>query len=495
MSLKVYNTLSRQKEEFIPLNAPEVGMYVCGITPYDETHLGHARAYVSFDIIRRYLEYSGFKVVHIQNITDIDDKIIKKGNEEKKTIGEISDRYNASFFEAMDRLKVKRAAKYPKATEYVQEMMDLISRLLQKGVAYESGGDVYFDITKVKDYGALSGRDIEGMQAGARVEINEKKKGPLDFVLWKAAKEGEPSWDSPFGKGRPGWHTECVAMSQQLLGRPFDIHGGGADLIFPHHENELAQASYLSDKPFVKYWLHNGFITINKEKMSKSLGNYFTIAEVLKQYDPMTVRYFLLRTHYRGPINFSCADLDEAKAALEGIKNAYQDTLFMLKNTKNDKSEVKFDAKYFKEKFIQAMDDDFNTSAALAAVFELVRFFNEHKFKLSGEDITNIKHLMEEFNSVLQLGLKESRIEVKEDINALADQRIKARNDKDFALADKLRVEIESKGYIIEDTPFGSFVKKKEAALRQAQGKAEEKTEEKKGKTVSDPFHFNKKSK
>ncbi|MCX5749081.1 MAG: cysteine--tRNA ligase [Candidatus Saganbacteria bacterium] len=483
MSLVIYNTLSRRKEEFIPLNPPNVLMYVCGITPYDETHLGHARAYVAFDVIRRYLEYSGYKVDHVQNITDIDDKIIKKANEQNKSIKEVSEHYTASFFEVMDALKVKRAARYPKATEYIGEMIELISELVAKGVAYKAGGDVFFDINKARDYGRLSGRDIEGMKAGARVDINSDKKGPLDFVLWKAAKEGEPSWDSPFGKGRPGWHTECVVMSKKLLGQPFDIHGGGADLIFPHHENELAQASCLSDRPFVKYWLHNGFITINKEKMSKSLGNFFTVSEVLKKYDPMVIRYFLLRTHYRGPINFSYDDLDEAKAALNGIKNAYQDTIFMLKNTKNDRSEEKFDLKYFKEKFIEAMDDDCNTSAALAVIFEMIKFFHEHKFKLAGEDITNVKYLLEEFNSVLQLGLKENKIEIKEDISALVERRVEARKKNDFVLADKLRVEIEGKGYIIEDTPFGSFVKKKEAA----------KPEEKEIKQKADPFGFGKK--
>lgn len=462
MSLFVYNTLSGQKEEFIPISAPNVGMYVCGITPYDETHLGHGRAYVAFDVIRRYLEYSGYKVKYIQNITDIDDKIINKANEQKKSIKEISEQYTNSFFEVMDKLKVKRALEYPKATENIGEMIKLISELIEKGYAYAADGDVYFEINKFKEYGKLSGRDIEKMSAGARVEINDKKKNSLDFVLWKAAKDGEPFWDSPFGKGRPGWHSECVVMSRKFLGRPFDIHGGGADLIFPHHENEIAQAECDGSK-FVKYWLHNGFITINKEKMSKSLGNFFTIKDILQKFDPMTVRYFLLRVHYRGPINFSYEDLEDAKNALNGIKNAYEDVLFMLKSIKNDTSTVKLDIKYFKDKFIDAMDDDFNTSAAIAALFELIKFYHENKYKLSNEDINNIKNLMEEFNNVLQIGIREKKEEVRVDINELVEKRKEARKNKDFALSDKLRAEIEEKGYIIDDTPFGTFVKKKDA--------------------------------
>lgn len=461
MTLQVYNTLTRKKEPFEPLNPPHVGMYVCGITPYDETHLGHARAYVIFDLIRRYLEYSGYKVTFIQNITDIDDKIISKANEKKKTIKEISEFYANSYFEVMDKLKVKRAANYPLATEHIKEMIEIISSLVSRDYAYAVHGDVYFSIEKFKEYGKLSGRDIEGMVAGARVDINDKKKSPLDFVLWKASKEGEPSWDSPWGAGRPGWHTECVVMSKKYLGESFDIHGGGADLIFPHHENELSQAEANSDLPFAKFWIHNGFVTINKEKMSKSLGNFFTVSDILKKYDPFVVRYFLIRAHYRSPLNFSYSDLDEAKSSLENLKHSYEDILFMLRSSKTDKSNVKLDIKYFKEKFLSAMDDDFNTSQAIAVMFELTKFYHENKYHLSGEDINNIKNLMEEFNNVLEIGIKEKKIIIKDNINELIEKRKKARADKDFAIADKLRVEIEERGYIIEDTPFGSFVKKK----------------------------------
>jgi len=483
MPLQIYNSLTKDKETFEPLNPPAVTMYVCGITPYDETHLGHGRAYVAFDIIRRYLEYSGYRVKYIQNITDIDDKIIKKANEQGISIAEITKKYTDSFFEVMDKLKIKRATEYPKATEHIKEMISLISDLEKNGAAYSADGDVYFEIDKFSSYGKLSKRDIEGMLSGARVEVNEKKKSPLDFVLWKAAKEGEPFWESPWGKGRPGWHTECVVMSKKYLGQPFDIHGGGADLIFPHHENEIAQAECCGGKPFVKYWMHNGFITINKEKMSKSLGNFFTVSEILKKYDPMVVRYFLLRTHYRGPINFSFDDLDEAKAALDNIKNAYDDMQFMLKSSKNDKTETDIDLKGFKDRFIEAMDDDFNTSAALAVIFDLIKRYHEAKFKLTGEQTSNTKLLLEEFNTILQLGLKESKVEIKTDAHELLEKRNEARRNKDFALADKYRAEIEAMGYTIDDTPFGSFVKKKDE-------KADKKEPVKK---VADPFGFGKK--
>ncbi|MFA5105081.1 MAG: cysteine--tRNA ligase [Candidatus Margulisiibacteriota bacterium] len=463
MALQVYNTISREKEVFEPRDPHDVSMYVCGITPYDETHLGHGRAYVAFDIIRRYLEYSGYKVKYVQNITDIDDKIIKKAADLEKTTDEIAEIYSKSFFDVMDKLKVKKASYYPKATEHIKEMVDFISGLEKNGFAYVSGGDVYFDISKYKDYGRLSKRDIDGMLSGARVEVNDKKKNPLDFVLWKAAKEGEPSWESPWGTGRPGWHTECVVMSKKHLGIPIDIHGGGADLMFPHHENEIAQAQCCGPKPFVKYWMHNGFITINKEKMSKSLGNFFTVDEIFKKYDPMVVRYFLLRTHYRSPVNFSFDDLDEARAALDGIKNAYDDMQFMLKSSKNDKTEADIDLKYYKEKFIEAMDDDFNTSSALAVIFDLIKNYHEHKFKLTGEQTSNAKNLLEEFNVVLQLGLKESKVEIKQDAHKLLEKRNEARRTKDFSLADKYRADIEAMGYTIDDTPFGSFVKKKVA--------------------------------
>ncbi len=480
MALQIFNTAFRQKELFEPLVPKEVSMYVCGITPYDETHLGHGRAYVAFDVIRRYLEYSGYTVRYMQNITDIDDKIIKKASDSSTSIEVIAEKYTNSFFDVMDKLKVKKASGYPKATEHIKEMVEFTRSLEDKGFAYAAGGDVYFDISKFGAYGQLSKRDIEGMLSGARVEVNDKKKNPLDFVLWKAAKEGEPSWESPWGQGRPGWHTECVVMSKKHLGEKIDIHGGGADLMFPHHENEVAQAECCGPRPFVKYWMHNGFITINREKMSKSLGNFFTIEEIFKKYDPMVVRYFLLRTHYRSPINFSFEDLDEAKAALEGIKNAYDDMQFMLKSVHNDKTAADISLKDLKEKFIAAMDDDFNTSAALAVMFELIKAYHEQKFKLTGEQISNIKHLLEEFNSVLQLGLKESRVEIKQSAQDMLDKRNEARRNKDFAMADKYRADIEAMGYTIDDTPFGSFVKKK----------AEKKESEKK---AADPFGFGKK--
>ncbi len=483
MGLRVYNSRTREKEDFTPLAPPAVTMYVCGITPYDETHVGHARAYCAFDVIRRYLEYSGYKVRFIQNITDIDDKIINKANAEGKTIKEISERYSASFFDVMEKLKVKKAASYPKATEHISEMIDLISGMIKDGCAYISGSDVYFSVSSFERYGALSGRELDDMKAGSRVEINEKKRHPLDFVLWKESKEGEPYWESPWGLGRPGWHTECVVMSRKYLGPHIDIHGGGADLVFPHHENEMAQAECSGGGDFVKYWMHNGFITVNKEKMSKSLGNFFTVSDVLKKYEPMVLRYFLIRTHYRNPINFSDDDLNDAKAAYSSITGAYDDMQFMLRSAKNDKSHIKFDNKAFKDRFVAAMDDDINTPAAVAVVFELIKFYHENKFKLSNEDLGNIVFLLEEFGNILQLGLKESKVEIKEDMNALLEKRNEARRNKDFKEADRLRSEIESKGYIIDDTPFGSFIKKK--------GEEPKKPE----KEIKDPFGVMKKKK
>ncbi|MGB9613708.1 MAG: cysteine--tRNA ligase, partial [Candidatus Margulisiibacteriota bacterium] len=346
MGLKIYNTLTRRKEEFIPLNPPEVKMYVCGITPYDETHLGHARAYVTFDVIRRYLEYLGYKVTYIQNITDIDDKIIKKSEtiskpeiqDPKQACAEIAQKYTDSYFEVMDKLKVKRADVYPKATDHIGEMVSWIRGLIEKGYAYVVNGDVYFEVDKFADYGKLSKRKRKDMLAGLpRVEVDPRKKNPLDFALWKKAKEGEPSWESPWGPGRPGWHLECSVMSTKYLGEQFEIHGGGMDLEFPHHENEIAQTEALTaKKPWVKYWIHNGFVTVNKQKMSKSLGNFFTLKEIYEKFDPMVVRFFLLLTHYRSPINYSDKEMGSAQQAYARICKFVEDIDFLLEKVKEE---------------------------------------------------------------------------------------------------------------------------------------------------------------
>lgn len=330
--LQVYNTLTGRKEKFTPLVPGQIGMYVCGVTVYDHCHIGHARGAIIFDVIRRYLEYRGFAVKYIRNITDIDDKIIKRAQEEGCTAKEIAQKYTVDYYQDMERLGVRQATFEPKATEHIEEIIALIRRLEERGYAYRvEGGDVYFDIRKFPAYGRLSKRSLDSMQAGARVEVDSRKKDPLDFVLWKSAKEGEPAWESPWGAGRPGWHIECSAMSIKHLGETFDIHGGGEDLIFPHHENEIAQSEAATGKPFVRYWLHNGFVNINQEKMSKSLKNFFTIKEVLARYSSETLRLFLLSTHYRSPVNFTTAGLDEAARALERVYNTFETAEYLIK--------------------------------------------------------------------------------------------------------------------------------------------------------------------
>jgi cysteinyl-tRNA synthetase len=451
MPLKVYNTLKKDHEIFEPLNPPNVNMYVCGVTPYDETHLGHGRAYVVFDIVRRYLEYSGFKVNYIQNITDIDDKIIKRANELKIPIQELTNKYINSYFEVMDKLNVKKAAQYPKATEHIKEMISVIEGLVKKGYAYVVGGDVYFEVAKDKDYGKLSKRKLDDLKEGARVAVDERKKAPLDFALWKSAKEGEPSWDSPWGKGRPGWHIECSTMSTKYLGETFDIHGGGLDLIFPHHENEIAQAECFTGKPFAKYWIHNGFVTVNHEKMSKSLGNFFTLRDIFAKYDPMLIRFYLLSTHYRSPINFSDADLENAKGGLERLINALSVVREHASCGKEPVSDK--DLKAIKESFIKAMDNDFNTAEALGSVFKLCDLI----FELNNENNATPKiwaqttSLFEEM-IVDVLGLYMQIKQLPDDIQELALAIKSARTKKDYKKSDDVRAELLKKGYSVEIT-------------------------------------------
>ncbi|MCX5726088.1 MAG: cysteine--tRNA ligase [Candidatus Saganbacteria bacterium] len=466
MPLKLYNTLSGKEEVFTPIDPLNVGMYVCGITPYDETHLGHGRAYVTFDVIRRYLEYSGYKVKYIQNITDIDDKIINKSKQLSLSYKQIADKYMDSFFEVMGKLNVKRADKYPKATEHIKEMIELIKGLIEKDFAYVIDGSVYFSVSKFENYGKLSKRKTKDMLAGARVEIDERKKDPLDFALWKAAKEGEPSWGSPWGAGRPGWHIECSAMSTKYLGQPFDIHGGGLDLTFPHHENEIAQTEAATGKPFVKYWIHNGFVTVNKEKMSKSLGNFFTLKEILEKYDGETVRFFLLSTHYRSPINFSDKLLEEAKEALSRLYETLinLDLLIAKGEKRNINKMLRDDLSSYQKKFNEAMDNDFNTAAAIGVLFEIVHFSN----KMTGKDLIDsgflvgIRDLILMLGGVLGILQKEiKREEFPKEIEELIDEREKARAEKDFTRADEIRLKLAEEGIILEDTPTGVRLKRR----------------------------------
>jgi len=465
MALKVYNDLTNKKEEFQPLDPPAVKMYVCGITPYDETHLGHGRAYVAFDIVRRYLEYSGFKVEHIQNITDVDDKIIKKSRELGVSSKDLVDKNLKSFDEVMGKLNVKPANIYPKATEHIEEMVRWIGGLVDRGFAYSLPDGVYFEVSKFKDYGKLSGRKLEEMEAGARVEVHGGKRNPLDFALWKKAKEGEPSWPSPWGEGRPGWHIECSAMSTKYLGEQFDIHGGGLDLEFPHHENEIAQTEALTGKiPWVKYWLHNGFINVNHQKMSKSLGNFFTLKEIFEKFDPMVVRFFLLSTHYRSPINYSDTEIAAAGEGYSKIVEFIEDIDFRLGKTTEEAIEVELEdlqeeLDKFNDKFKASMEDDFNTAGALGAVFEMIKFCRKTlDVEAEKECLELMKSSVVELCGVLGLNLegRTSNLEHGIEIDQLIEERETARKNKDFKRADEIRKEFEVKGIILEDTAYGT---------------------------------------
>lgn len=465
MGLKVYNTLSRQKEEFQPLNPPKVGMYVCGITPYDETHVGHGRAYVTFDVIRRYLEYLGYDVTYVQNITDVDDKIIQKAKVKSQNYSEIADRYTNSYFEVMDKLNVKRANFYPKATDHIPEMVRWIGGLVDKGYAYLLKDGVYFEVDKDAGYGKLSGKKKEEQEAGARVSVHEAKKSPLDFALWKLAKPDEPAWPSPWGEGRPGWHIECSVMSTKYLGEQFDIHGGGLDLEFPHHENEIAQTESFTGKiPWVKYWVHNGFVNVDKQKMSKSLGNFFTLKDVFARYEPMVVRFFILSNHYRSPINYSDQELTAAREAFGRITKFIADLDFLLSQTSERAPEIELEdieeeLNGFKEKFKTAMDDDFNTAGALAAVFEAIKFCRKalDAGEAEQECLESMKRTILGLCEVLGLIIagRGSRV-AGHNVEQLIREREEARKSKDFRRSDEIRRQLSEQGVELEDTPYGT---------------------------------------
>lgn len=483
MGIRIYNTLSGSKEEFIPIQQGKVGMYVCGVTVYDLCHIGHARSAIVFDTIYRYFRYKGYEVTFVRNFTDIDDKIINRANEEGVDYKVIAERYINEFYNDMGCLGLERPTYEPKATEHISEMIDLISILIKKGFAYQANGDVFFSVEKFKDYGKLSKRNLDEMRAGARVEVDEKKANPLDFALWKASKPGEPFWESPWGKGRPGWHIECSVMSQKYLGETFDIHGGGKDLIFPHHENEIAQSEAATGKPFVRYWIHNGFVNINKEKMSKSLGNILTIKQIIKEWHPEVIRLFLLSSHYRSPLDFSFDGLSEARTSLNRFYStlkAAQDEL--RKPAPKSKGldrleEYNHVIDSFKDRFEESMDDDFNTAEVLGNFYELQRIMNRlldiSKLKPSDEIHSMLKKALNYFSKmgwVLGLfredpvayiekekkeGLKRVNIS-EEEIERLIQERDKARKGKDWKRADEIRSELKSKGIILEDSPTGT---------------------------------------
>lgn len=465
--MKIYNTMARKKEELVPIVPGKVSIYACGPTVYNFFHIGNARPLIVFDVLRRYLVHRGFDVKYVQNFTDIDDKLINKANEEGVTVPELAERYIKEYFIDAQGLGVKKADVHPRATEHVGEIIKLIKALEVKGLAYEVNGDVYYNTKGFVPYGKLSGQKLEDREAGARIDVDDVKHNPMDFALWKAQKPGEPAWKSPWGMGRPGWHIECSAMSMKYLGETFDIHCGGVDLVFPHHENEIAQSEGATGKPFAKYWMHNGFINVDNQKMSKSLGNFFTVRDISKEYDLEAVRMFMLSAHYRSPVNFSRDMIEQAKASLDRIYTARNNALFLLEHAED--KPVSSDETAFLDRskqaitaFDEAMDDDLNTADALGVLFEYVREMNTmlaeknnpSKAALDG----GIKALAEMTNV---LGLAEKELDsTPSEIQALVDARVTAKKNKDFAEADRLRQQTMDMGYIIEDTPQGPKVKK-----------------------------------
>ena len=464
--LKLYNTLSKQVEEFAPLNPPNVGMYICGPTVYDYFHIGNARTFIMADIIRRYLEYKGYNVKFVMNLTDIDDKIIKKSIEEKIPASKVAGKYSEAFFEDIKRLRIKPATLYPKATEHVDEILGMIKALIDNGAAYNVDGNVFYNVGAFKQYGKLSGKKIDELEVGARVEVMEEKQNPLDFALWKKSKEGEPFWKSEWGNGRPGWHIECSAMSCKHLGETFDIHAGGNDLIFPHHENEIAQSEAATKKPFVKYWLHFGFLNINKEKMSKSLGNFFTAREVLSKYSAESIRLFFAQAHYRGPVDFTSELLDAAEKGLEKLKNLRSTIESALNKNKPGGVNPEFDFQGFEKRFSEALDDDFNTPQAVAVIFDFVKEANRtiaEKENIHFNFYIAVKNFLSKtagdvlgIISFEEKAVKQDSLLENELIKKLIDIRLKAKSEKNFQLADDIRKKIENLGITLKDTKEGT---------------------------------------
>jgi cysteinyl-tRNA synthetase len=461
--MKLFNTLSRKKEEFKPLEPNKVKIYSCGPTVYNYFHLGNARPFIVFDTLRRYLTFKGYDVIFVQNFTDIDDKMINKANQEGITVKELADRFIAEYFVDAKGLGIAEATVHPKATENIDAIIELIKRLEEKGFAYNVDGDVYFSTKSFKDYGKLSQHSLDDLEAGARVSVDERKRDPMDFALWKAQKPNEPAWESPWGMGRPGWHIECSAMSMRYLGETIDIHSGGLDLTFPHHENEIAQSEAATGKPFTQYWLHNGFININDKKMSKSENNFFTVRDIVKKYDYEVIRFFMLSAHYRSPINFSDDLLEQAKSGLERLYTCLDNLNYLIENKDASNSDdgnedYKNELLSYKGKFIDAMDDDLNTADALAALFDMVREVNS--FVNSGNEVSYnslvySKELLKKLGSVLGLLQKENNKILDSEIDELINSRQQARKDKNWKLADEIRDKLKEMGIALEDTPQG----------------------------------------
>lgn len=459
--MKLYNTLTRKKEKFEPIDEDHIKMYTCGPTVYNYIHVGNARPMVVFDTLRRFFIYMGYDVKYIVNFTDIDDKIINKANEEEITIGQVADKYIAAFLEDAEGLNLyEEETIHPRATEYIAEMIQFIEELIEMDAAYNVDGNVYFNVKMAKNYGNLSKMDIDELVSGSRVEISEEKKNPMDFSLWKKAKEGEPYWDSPWGRGRPGWHIECSVMSRSLLGDTIDIHAGGEDLQFPHHENEIAQSETLTGKTFANFWLHNGMLNIDNQKMSKSKDNFLLVKDIKEEYDLEVLRFFLLSAHYRSPINFNREVMEQTKNSLERLYNAKNNLEYLIK--KADREELNSDEEKllgqidgFKEQFIRNMKDDLNTADAISAIFELVRFANLNLDESSSKTIIEKTYkLLTELSGVLGILHKDDQI-LEEEILDLIDKRSQARKDKDYKLSDEIRDELKERGIVLEDTQEG----------------------------------------
>jgi len=457
--------MTRKKEEFIPLEQGKVKMYSCGPTVYNFFHIGNARPFIIFDTLRRYFEYSGYDVKFVQNFTDIDDKMIKNANELGVTVKELADKYSKEYFNEAKGLKIKEASVHPMATENIDAIISIVKKLEEEGYAYNVDGDVYFETKKFEGYGKLSKQPLEDLEAGARIDVNETKKHPTDFALWKKKKEGEPAWESPWGEGRPGWHIECSAMVNKYLGETIDIHSGGQDLIFPHHENEIAQSEAANGKPFARYWMHNGYINVNNEKMAKSKGNFFTVRDVSKKYDYEVIRFFMLSAHYRSAINFSDELLSQSESGLLRLYNCLYNLEFILakakgKEIREDENEIKAQIMSFKEKFCSAMDDDLNTADAIAALFDMARYINSNINETSSAKlIEDAIALYKELGSVLGILYKNQEDSISDDARLLLEKRAEARQNKDWALSDELRDELFKMGIEVMDTRQGTKIR------------------------------------
>ena len=457
--MKIFNTLTRQKEEFVPIKEGEVKIYACGPTVYNFIHIGNARPICVFDTLRRYLEYRGYKVTFVQNFTDVDDKIIRKANEEGVDYTDITKKYIEEFWTDVKGLNFREADIHPKATENIEKIIEIVSGLIEKGFAYEADGDVYFTPSKFDGYGKLSHQPLEDLQAGARIMVGEVKREPMDFALWKAAKPGEPYWDSPWGKGRPGWHIECSAMVNRYLGETIDIHCGGQDLIFPHHENEIAQSECYTGKPFANYWMHNGFITVDNVKMAKSAGNFFTVRDVAEKFGYEPIRLLMISTQYRSPINYSFDAIEQCKASLTRLYNCREGIDFELANAQHGEVDKELEKSLAERRnqFIEAMDDDLNTAAALAAIFDAVRDINSAVVgkNPTAETCELAAAVFDELTGVLGLVYNRKKEVLDSDIDAMIEARTNARKEKNWAEADRIRDELKAMGIVLEDTPQG----------------------------------------